>query len=1054
MFKRIGLLLLPTIAAAACAANGTGESSSTESAKVAATATAAASPAASLPPIQKVTQTANPYTLFETLQVRPLAVSSDGKTLYALNTPDNRLEIFQIVGSTLQSVGSVEVGLEPVALALRNSNEVWVVNHLSDSVSVVTIDASGPRVTRTLLVGDEPRDIVFGGTGKNLAFITTAHRGQNSSDDPDLFAPGVGRADVWVFDGNNLGTAPGGNRVTKLTFFADTPRALAVTPDGSTVYAAAFFSGNQTTVVADGDVQAAYGNLPSIPGGGAGPLIQLPNGAYAPEPNTGLVVKYKNGHWLDAYGVNFDAAVTITLPDQDVFAIDATQSKPVAKASGVYSHVGTTLFNMAVNPANGKVYVSNTDAHNDVRFEGHTAGYTSVAGNIVDSRISVIDPASGAITAANLNPHLVHPTPPSTQGSGDPTLSRAFPQDLTFSEDGSTVYVVAQGSAKLAFYPTAAIEAGTATPTQQNQVNLSAGGPTGVVTHGRYAYVLTRFDDGISVVDLAKNAEVAHTTMFSPEPASVTAGRQFLYSAKGTSALGDQACASCHVGGDFDGLAWDLGNPGGNPLPITPVEYAEASGVLQASAAMNAGKPTQAAQDEARAILDGVFTVSPLDLEPVFGDQTIQFVMGLYMTTKGPMTTQSLRGLDNHGAMHWRGDRNGAVQQSGVPFLDGKNQPIASAQPNSGIYDELNAFKSFNVAFPGLVGDAAQLSDADMTAYADFTLQITYPPNPIRNLDDSLTDTQAAGAAIYFQKNPDGSELPIDRFHNCNGCHTLNRNGNAGSSPHPGFFGTDGRLSFEAESQTFKVPHLRNAYQKVGMYSPSVSPGHSLLSIPPFASSSAPVPAVRGFGFNHDGVEATPEQFFAAFVFVQTTVPVTFGGVTFPPNPGGIPFFTDPSNPLTPDPKLANPLSTQGLAMRRALASYVFAFDTNMFPVVGQEITLSASNASAVASTIGLFEKQAATGNTDLVARATVKGVDTGFVWTPGGWQSATSSAPLLTDAQLQALASSVPVTYKCVPPGEGFRVGIDRDADGYADGDELLAGTNPANPNSYPGHP
>ncbi len=1046
MFKRLGILFVPTIAVAACAGNGSGESESS-------VAQAVATQAAALPPIKKVTQTANPYTLFETLQVRPLALSSDGKTLYALNTPDNRLEIFKVDGQSLRPVGSIEVGLEPVAVALRNDGEIWVANHLSDSVSIVTIDGLGPRVTRTLLVGDEPRDIVFGGPGKNLAFITTAHRGQNSPDDPDLFTPGVGRADVWVFDGNHLGTAPGGTRVTKLTFFADTPRALAVTPDGKTVYAAAFFSGNQTTSVADGDVAAAYGTLPSIPGGGAGPIVQLPNGAYAPEPNTGLIVKYTNGHWLDAYGVNFDAAVTISLPDQDVFAIDATQNPPAPKANGAYAHVGTTLFNMAVNPRSGKVYVTNTDAHNDVRFEGHTPGYTSVAGNMVDSRISIIDPATGAITADNLNPHLTHAVPPAIVGSGDPTLSRAFPQDLTFSADGSTVYVVAQGSAKLAVYQTAALEAGTATPTQDNQVNLSAGGPTGVVTNGKLAFILTRFDDGISVVDLKKNAEVAHTTMYSPEPASVTAGRKFLYSAKDTSALGDQACSSCHIGGDFDGLAWDLGNPGGSPLPITPVEYAEASGVLQASAAANGGVPTAQAQSEARAILDGVFTVSPLDLEPVFGTETIQFVMGLYMNTKGPMTTQSLRGLDNEGAMHWRGDRNGAVQQSGVPFLDGNNNPVASAQPSSGIYDEMNAFKSFNVAFPGLVADAQQLSDADMTSYATFALQISYPPNPIRNLDNSLTPTQAAGAAIYVQTNADGSELPIDRFHNCNGCHTLDRNGNAGASPHPGFFGTSGLLSFEAESQTFKVPHLRNAYQKLGMYSPSVSPGHSLLSIPPFASSSQPVPAVRGFGFNHDGIEATPEQFLAAFVFVQTTVPVTFNGVTFIPNPGGIPFFTDPSNPLTPDPTLANPLSTQGLQMRRALASYVLAFDTNMFPVVGQEITLTGADASAVASTMALFEAQAAAGNTDLVARTSVAGIDTGWVWTPAGWQGSVSSAPLRTDAQLQALAKLLPVTFKCVPPGEGFRVGIDRDGDGYADGDELLAGTNPANPNSYPGH-
>ena len=34
----------------------------------------------------------------------------------------------------------------------------------------------------------------------------------------------------------------------------------------------------------------------------------------------------------------------------------------------------------------------------------------------------------------------------------------------------------------------------------------------------------------------------------------------------------------------------------------------------------------------------------------------------------------------------------------------------------------------------------------------------------------------------------------------------------------PGFFGSDGRYSFESEPQFMKVPHLRNAYQKVGMF--------------------------------------------------------------------------------------------------------------------------------------------------------------------------------------------------------------------------------------------
>jgi cytochrome c peroxidase len=941
--------------------------------------------------------------------VRPLALSPDGKTLFATNTPDNRLEIFKVTENGLASSGSVVVGLEPVAVAVRSPTEVWVVNHLSDSVSVVALGPSGPQVIRTLLVGDEPRDIVFGGPRRDHAFITTAHRGQNSPDDPDLFA-NVGRADVWVFDANNLGSAPGGQRQTKITLFADTPRALAVTPDGRTVYAAAFFSGNQTTTVSEAAVATVYPNgMPDLP-------AILVNNQVVPQPPTGLIVKYDGSHWVDgtAERATWDSAVMVNLPDEDVFAIDATANPPVAAANGAIAHVGTTLFNMAVNPSNGKVYVSNTDAHNDVRFEGHTPGFTTVAGNIVDSRISILDPVAKTVTADNLNAHLDHQA-----GTGDPRLSVAFPQDLTFSRDGSKLFVVAQGSSKLAIYNTAALEAGNGSPAAATQVHLTGGGPTGVVTTPGLAFVLTRFDNAISVVALGSSKEVAHVAMFNPEPASVTAGRRYLYDATLTSALGDQACASCHVGGDLDGLAWDLGNPGAFPLPVTSLAAQESD----------------------------IHTIAEAQLTGLFGAQQIGYIFGAYEPAKGPMTTQSLRGLDNHGAMHWRGDRNGAVQQSGVPFLDPSGNPVVSAQPNAGIFDELNAFKSFNVAFPGLVGGSAQLSDADMTDFANFALQMTYPPNPVRNLDDSLTPTQQAGQAFYFN-NASGQELPSDRFHNCNGCHTLDRNGNAGASPHPGFFGTSGKLSFENESQLFKVPQLRNLYQKVGMYASSPDQAHAILSAVP--QVNAPAAGVRGFGYQHDGATATIEQFLSAFVFVQTTVPVDFGPVTnIPPNPYGIPLAADPADPLN----FAKGFSQQGFALRRALASYVLAFDTNLRPVVGQQVTLTASNGATVAATIALFESQATAGNTDLVVKGRIGGRDAGFVYTNGKFLADVSSSPALTDAQLRALVGpgTSGLTFTCVPPGEGFRVGIDRDGDGYADGDEIRAGTNPGDPKGHP---
>jgi DNA-binding beta-propeller fold protein YncE/cytochrome c peroxidase len=950
--------------------------------------------------LTRVPQPANSYSLFEALQVRPLALSAKGNTLFAVNTPDNRLEIFTVNGTkkTPKSAGSVTVGMEPVAVAVRNDHEVWVVNQLSDSVSIVRIGDDGfAQVTRTLNVGDEPRDIVFAGPNNAFAFITTAHRGQNTGDDPDLFNPQAGRADVWVFDTANLGTSAGGNRLTKLTFFADTPRALAVSADKTRVYAAPYFSGNQTTIASKEVVATTYASSVDP----NNPFFFYQFGMR--QPLTSRVVKYKPGpdgtsHWFDDLGTNFDSGVRVTLPDLDVFTIDATQNPPVAIPAQTFAHAGTTLFNMAVNPANGKVYVANTDAHNDVRFEGHneSLGFTTVRGNIVDSRITVIDPATGNMVYDNLNPHIVN-------GAGDASLSRAFPQGMAVTADGSKLYVVAQGSGKLAVYDTASLEAGSATPTSQNQVLLSAGGPTGIVLDegGGAGFVLTRFDNGISLVDLGSRREIGHVKMFNPEPAKVTDGRRFLYDAAYTSATGTQACASCHVGGDFDGLAWDLGNPGGIPLPITQ-----------------------------NGDVNALFTAPPAllsQLVPASAD-----LFKAYLQLKGPMTTQSLRGLDNHGAMHWRGDRNGAIKQDGTPFLDVNNNPVVSAQPNSGIFDEFQAFFSFNVAFAGLVGRDQQLSSDEMSKFTNFALQIMYPPNPIRQLDNSLTPTETAGRAVYFQTTSSGAELPVDRLHNCNGCHTLDPSGNAGSTDHPGFFGTKGRISFENLPQAFKVAHLRNLYQKVGMFASSPDSNRTFTPSPQL---NPPLAAVRGFGYQPDGAVGSVEHHMTGVVFVRSTNTSAPAGA----NPGGLPTFQLDANgnPLPiPDPA--------GFTVRRQVGSFLMAYDSNFKPIVGQQVTIDVNSGADADARVALLIARAEAQECDLVAKACLNESTHGFVYENGTFRPDSSAAASLTLAQLKtALASDAEdnpldtVTFTCVPPGSGYRIGIDRDADGIADGDE-----------------
>ncbi|HZR81880.1 MAG TPA: hypothetical protein VFD92_12340 [Candidatus Binatia bacterium] len=873
---------------------------------------------------------------FESGQVRPLAMSPDGSALYAVNTPDDRLELFSLASGSPVHVASVPVGLEPVAVAARSNAEVWVVNHLSDSVSIVDVSATPPRVTRTLLVGDEPRDIVFAGPGSGRAFVTAAHRGQNRPGDPELTTPGVGRADVWVFDANALGAPLGGTPLPIVSLFGDTPRALAASPDGKVVYAAVFQSGNRTTTVNEGavcdggaDAGACFVGGLLMPGG-----LPAPNENHEgePGPETGLIVKYNPiaGEWQDELGRSWNNAVEFSLPDLDVFRIDAMADPPVETAS--FAGVGTVLFNMAVNPVSGKVYVSNTEARNEVRFEGPgTAfGSSTVEGHLHEARITVIDGA--VVLPRHLNKHIDYSLRPSS--AKIKRASVATPLGIAVTANGASLYVAAFGSSRVAVYSTAQLEADTFVPRARKSIKVSGGGPSGLVLdepRGRL-YVLTRFDNSLSVVDTATRAEIAHLPLFDPEPQVVVEGRPFLYDARATSSNGEASCSSCHVFGDFDSLAWDLGNPDGDVVPNNnPFEF------------------------------DPNPTTDP------------------FHPLKGPMTTQSLRGMANHGPMHWRGDRSAASEPGGTP-----DQAL----------DEDAAFKRFNPAFVSLVGRASELSAPEMQAFTDFILTVTYPPNPVRRLDNALKPLQDDGREIYMDN------LNVtDSVRSCNGCHKLD--------PEHGLFGTDGDSSFQNETQLFKIPHLRNAFAKVGMFGfpdvPFVKPGDNA-----FKNDQ-----IRGFGYLHDGSIDTLRRFLSATVFDLTEFELV------------------------------------------RIEQFLLAFDSNLAPIVGQQVTRSAASNRAVDRRIELLSQRAATGECDLVVKGNLSGQSRGW-WriASGQFRSDRASEPLVATGELrrQSKIAGQERTFTCVPPGSGQRIGVDRDDDGFFDRDEIDAGSDPADAASTPG--
>ncbi|WP_437599501.1 hypothetical protein WMF28_42425 [Sorangium sp. So ce590] len=889
------------------------------------------------------------YTLFESGQVRPLALSPDRKLLLAANTPDNRLEIFRVTSSGLSHLSSVSVGLEPVAVAARSNDEVWVVNHLSDSVSVVDVSfPSRPRLVRTLLVGDEPRDIVFAGPGRSRAFITAAHRGQNAPFDPQLTTPGVGRADVWVFNANAVvnDASLGGAPLTILTFFTDTPRALAVSPDGASVYAAGFHTGNRTTAVHRVLVEE---------GGGLPPPIT--NFLGEPQPSTSLIVRHDGDHWVDTLGRPWDDEIRFSLPDKDVFVIDAMASPPQQRpgSAGFFTGVGTILYNMVVNPANGKVYVSNTEAFNLDRFEGPgTFAGSSVRGHLHESRITVL--GGGAALPRHLNKHIDYATCCAPVPNPENAKSLATPVDMAVTSDGSKLYVAAFGSSKIGVFTTAELESDTFTPSLASQIPVSGGGPSGLALdqpRGRL-YVLTRFDNSISIINTVTRAETAHIALHNPEPESVVRGRVFLHDASFTSSHGDSSCASCHVFGDLDSLAWDLGNP-------------------DATTQTNAGPFT---------------SINP----PFPADTTLK-------PMKGPMTTQSLRGMANHGPMHWRGDRTG-----------GNDEP--TAQPDSGSFDERAAFRRFQAGFTGLLGRDAPIPDDDMEAFTDFILQLTYPPNPIRNLDNSLTPDQQAGRDHFVREGVDGT-------FSCASCHSLDPDANADvGEPFPGFFGSDGSSVGQENGQSFKNPHLRNMYQKVGMFGMAAVPSLFHPGDNEFMGDQ-----IRGFGFMHDGVMDTLFRFHQAIGFEES-------GFT----PNGF------------------PLDASGVILRQQAVDFMLAFDTNLAPIVGQQVTLGAHNAAAAWPRIDLLLERAEVGECDLVAKMPFFLEEIGLLYAGGGqFTTDRSAAPPVSDVGLRwfSVLTGHRVTYTCMPPGSGPRSGVDRDGDGIRDGDERDAGTDPADPSS-----
>jgi hypothetical protein len=590
---------------------------------------------------------------FEARHLHPVDITPDGERVLAVNAPGGFLSVFTPGTEALPTpvlIAEIPVGLEPVTVRARTANEAWVVNEVSDSISVV--DLARRTVVRTLAVPDEPADVVF---HSGRAFVS------------------CGRANrIAVFDTATF------EDVASIPLEGNFVRALALSPDGTKLRAAFLLSGNNTTVL-------HFRSAPAQPAP-ADPALPAP-------PRTALIV------------ADTDPRISYDVLDHDVAEIDTA----TLRVTGYRSGLGTNLFALA-HSSDGALWAAASEARNLIRFE------PALNGIFAESRVARV-PSAAAAAIVDLNPQSASPV----VGESMKDLALAQPMALLPSGDG--MWLAAFGSDRLAELD--------ASGRVLRRIDLrSAGsgslvrGPRGIARHaglGRL-FVLNKLSETLTAIDEDSGVLRAEVPLaaIDPLPSDEKLGRGFFFDAR-RSGNGTVACGSCHFDADNDGLAWDLGDPGGEM--ITLIE---------------------------RHLAFGETGPVPVPAHPM----------------KGPMVTQSLRGIGGAAPFHWRGDKE--------------------------------RIQDFNPTFEKLQADS-ELAAADMDKVAAYLESLANHPNPNRHPDDSLKTSLAGG-------NPVNGRVLFHRFETCSKCHPEPRGTNQNLDDHQVVLTT----------QPVKNSTLEHVYRKVG----------------------------------------------------------------------------------------------------------------------------------------------------------------------------------------------------------------------------------------------
>jgi YVTN family beta-propeller protein len=450
----------------------------------------------------------------ESPQCNPIAVL--GNHVFVANTPAGTVDVIET--RSRKVVKRIPVGIDPVSVVPRpDGKEVWVANHVSDSVSVIDTDRASPtylHVVATVQEFDpktkatqfnEPIGIAFSGNEK--AYVSL-------SSDNQIIAIDVSS-----------------RKVTKrLTIPAQEPRALAV-HDGK-LFVLAFESHNQT--------QLSGGRKDKIDGN----LVTFDAYNHSIENNNVLSI----GHIVDI-------VKHPQVPDRDLFVFDTRTDDLVATVDGV----GTLLYGLAVD-GKGNVYIAQTDARNDANGRSGTRkhGLKELENRAFLNRITRVAFKGGKAETPKF--FDLEPRPPQ-QPKRHEALATPFAIQVT--ADDSTLIVSAAASDKL-------FTVDAASGAVLGRVDVEAG-PRGIALDGGNAWVLNALANSVSLVDLTDREKPKLLTTIpldDPTHPVFKRGRIAFNTAK-ASTTGTFSCASCHPDGHTDQLLWVLDTPivtGGNQI--------------------------------------------------------------------------------------------------------------------------------------------------------------------------------------------------------------------------------------------------------------------------------------------------------------------------------------------------------------------------------------------------------------------------------------------------------------------------------------------------------